>query len=225
MMGLLQRALGNDSEASRAYSEALRLDPGNVAALNNLASLESKRGKLARAAGLLRSGLGNDPQHRLLQANHDLVWQLLIRRLWFALLAAGAVLGGELIAEVSYPVRLTTGLVLCATYVLLTRRVIRNMPRGSRNPRQVWRACRATGRRPFLWLIIASCVFLTMTFGPQEVAANSASAFFVALYLLGILVVLGWFFRAITSLGSGASFWSDEGNRSTREAMRRSGHH
>jgi Flp pilus assembly protein TadD len=224
LIGLLLRGLGSVAEARRAYSEALRLDPGNVSALNNLASLESGRGKLTRAAGLLRSGLGNDPQHRLLRANHDLVWQLLVRRLWFALLAAGAVLGVELIAEVRYPVRLTTGLLLFTAYVVLTRRVVRNMPRGTRNPRQVWRACRATGRRPLLFLMLGSSVFFTMTFGPQEVAANSASFFFVAVYLLGILVVIGWFFKAITSLGNGASFWSDEGSHSTRDTLRRSGH-
>ena len=63
-----------------AYFEALRRDPGNTAALNNLAVLEMESGSAAEAARHLASALAANPQGIAARRNLDALAVLIARR-------------------------------------------------------------------------------------------------------------------------------------------------
>jgi len=77
------------------------------------------------------------------------------------------------------------------------------MPRGSRNLRQVWKTFRAMGRLALVLLVAGSGVFFMMTFGPRQIASDSAIFFLGLLRILGIVFVIGAFLGAIKSLIKG----------------------
>ena len=74
-------AADGDVDAARvAYFEALRRDPGNTAALNNLAVLEMQSGSAAEAARHLASALAANPQGVSARRNLDALAVLIARR-------------------------------------------------------------------------------------------------------------------------------------------------
>jgi tetratricopeptide (TPR) repeat protein len=81
-------AAGGDVAGARdAYHEVLRLDPGNAAALNNLAVLALQAGAHRAAAHSLAAALAADPQDRDAQRNLDVVAVWAARRVGWLLLA------------------------------------------------------------------------------------------------------------------------------------------
>ena len=83
MLGMSYAALGQPDRARAAYEASLALDPTNVWAMNNLALLRMRRGRLSGASALLRSGLALSPQQDGLHKNYDVVLVRLLMRLWW----------------------------------------------------------------------------------------------------------------------------------------------
>ena len=67
--GLSAMAAGQSDEARRDFEAALRIDPDNVLALNDLGLLALRAGDLRRAEGLFREALGRD-EHAETAANN-----------------------------------------------------------------------------------------------------------------------------------------------------------
>ncbi len=61
-LGILAEREGRTEDATAAYEEALRIDPGVARASINLGILTARRGDLDRARGLLERGLARDPR-------------------------------------------------------------------------------------------------------------------------------------------------------------------
>ncbi|MCU0282319.1 MAG: tetratricopeptide repeat protein [Candidatus Nanopelagicales bacterium] len=86
-LGTALAASGEVAAARAAYREVLRLEPGNAAALNNLAVLDLQAGAHRAAARTLAAALAADPQDRDAQRNLDVVAVWAVRRVGWVLLA------------------------------------------------------------------------------------------------------------------------------------------
>jgi tetratricopeptide (TPR) repeat protein len=87
---------GDPARARSAFEEALRLDPGNTAALNNLAVLDFRTVKLRRAGeGLVRAAAA-DPRDTVAQYNLRVTVQAVIARTCVAVTAVAIVLAKPL---------------------------------------------------------------------------------------------------------------------------------
>lgn len=105
-IGAALAAEGDVAAARAAYYEALRNDPANTAALNNLAVLEMRSGSPAEAARHLASSLAANPQGTSARHNLDALAVLVARRAGRWMLLApfpglvAAVAGLEVLARV-----------------------------------------------------------------------------------------------------------------------------
>jgi Flp pilus assembly protein TadD len=87
-IGTALAANADPSAARAAYHEALRLDPGNSAALNNLAVLDLQAGSPDGAVRHLAAALALDPHGPVPRRNLDAVAIRVVRRVgWWLLLA------------------------------------------------------------------------------------------------------------------------------------------
>jgi hypothetical protein len=95
-LGLVAQRLGDLDAARGSYREALRLDPQNASALNNLAVIESKH-RFGRQLRGYAAALRADPQGEVAKDNLVVVTHNMIRRLYrcgVAVMVAGVVLTG-----------------------------------------------------------------------------------------------------------------------------------
>ena len=122
LVGLCLDALGNHEGAQAAFRNAMALDPQHTLAQNNLAASEMDRGRLGRAAGLLRGAVGSDPQQKQVRDNLDTVLLLLGRRVMWSLFAAAIVLGILLVTGAPWWSRALAGAAYVAVVVVLVRR-------------------------------------------------------------------------------------------------------
>ena len=186
LAGICLSALTLHDEARQAYTEAIRLDPANALALNNLAALDADGGRLRAALQSLRSGLTTDPQKAVLHQNYDLILLKLIRRLWWALLVLGIALTVMAAAGSPYLARAATAAGLLGAYVYLTTRVTKELPRGA----HLW-------ARGLLGRVNAGSKVMVLTFLGMSVAvlamgvAPRATAEAIGLGMLAVLRTIG----------------------------------
>jgi tetratricopeptide (TPR) repeat protein len=149
-------AAGADVAAAReAYLMALRLDPGNSAALNNLAVLDLQAGAPDAAARNLAAALAADPHGSVARRNLDAVALRVLRRIgwWMALAPIPALVaaaeGAAVLARVlAAAVLLGPPLLVARWWRALTpgqRTTLRVLPRRVRARAWAWPAITATG--------------------------------------------------------------------------------
>lgn len=97
--GVLAGATGNLPGAERNYREALRLDPENAAARNNLATIELRGNNLEAATAGFAAALAENPRLQVARDNIDLVCRRVLRG---ARLAAQTVFIGVAFVTITY---------------------------------------------------------------------------------------------------------------------------
>jgi len=204
LVGLCLDALGDHAGAQAAFRNALAIDPHHSLAQNNLAATEIDRGQLRRAAGLLRSAVGNDPQERRLHQNLDAVLLLLGRRVVWSLFGAAIVLGILLATEAPWWTRALSGVAYVVVLALLLRRVRADLPRGvSHWGRGIWGRAAWQGKYLIALLLLLSVGVLLLAFAPYAVAAAAGIVLGGVLRILGIVCVIGWVGWAAVNLVRG----------------------
>jgi Flp pilus assembly protein TadD len=194
LVGMCYAAMGQPDAAAAAYTEAIRIDPNDAMAMNNLAAIQLRRGRLSSASQLLSSGLSASPQKSVLHRNYDLVLLNLMRRLYMALylvflvqLVMAGDAGGSSRPS-PYPARLGVGLALVALCGLAAWRVTRNLPRGA----HLWaRGLFGRVERPHRILIIRFALVLVVDLLLAVTPASAAGAVGTTGFLLflGLLIV------------------------------------
>ena len=185
-------------EARRAYTEAIRLDPSNVFALNNLAALDADGGKLRSAVQSLRTGLSTDPQTAMLHQNYDVILLKLIRRLWWALLVLGIALTAMAATGAPYLARVATAACLLGVYVFLTMKVTRELPRGAHLwARGLLGRVNAAAKLLILTFLGMSVAVVAMGLAPREAAEAIGIGTLSVLRVAGLAVIVISVFRLI----------------------------
>ncbi|NYE38828.1 Flp pilus assembly protein TadD [Nocardioides cavernae] len=204
LVGLCLDALGNPEAARTAFSNALELDPQHTLAQNNLAAFEMDRGRLGRAAGLLRTAVGNDPQEKRVRDNLDVVLLMLGRRVLWSLLGAAIVLGILLATGAPWWARALSGVAYVGVLGWLLHRVRSQLPRGvSQWGRGIWRRTRWQGKYLIGLLTLCTVGVLLLAFAPSPIAAAAGVALGSSLQLIGMVCVLGWIGVAAVNLVRG----------------------
>lgn len=204
LVGLCLDALGNHEGAQAAFRNAMALDPQHTLAQNNLAASEMDRGRLGRAAGLLRGAVSSDPQQRQVRDNLDTVLLLLGRRLMWSLFAAVVVLGVLLVTEAPWWSRLLAGAAYVGGVAVLVRKVVRDLPRGvGRWGRGLFGRVQWQGKYLLALLGLLSVAVLVMSVAPYAVAAGAGLVLAAVLRTVGILCVVGWVVLALVNLVRG----------------------
>ena len=204
LVGLCLDSLGYHDHAQAAFRNALAIDPLHTLAQNNLAATEMDRGRLGRAAGMLRSAVGNDPQEKRLHENLDAVLLLLGRRVLWSLFGAAVVLGIMLATGAPWWARSLGGAAYVGAVALLVHRVRTQLPGNvSQWGRGIWGRTRWTGRYLMALLLFLSVGVLLLAFAPHDVAVAAGLALASSLQVLGFLCVLGWLAYAVVNLVRG----------------------
>jgi Flp pilus assembly protein TadD len=204
LVGLCLDSLGYHDQAQAAFRNALAIDPLHTLAQNNLAATEMDRGRLGRAAGMLRSAVGNDPQEKRLHENLDAVLLLLGRRVLWSLFGAAVVLGIMLATGAPWWARALAGTAYVGAVALLVHRVRAQLPTGvSQWGRGIWGRTRWTGRYLMVLLLFLSVGVLLLAFAPYAVATAAGLALASSLQVLGFVCVLGWLGYAVVNLVRG----------------------
>jgi Flp pilus assembly protein TadD len=204
LVGLCLDSLGHHDHAQAAFRTALAIDPVHTLAQNNLAATEMDRGRLGRAAGMLRSAVGNDPQERRLHDNLDAVLLLLGRRVLWSLFGAAVVLGTMLATGAPWGARALGGVAYVAVVALLVHRVRARLPSGvSQWGRGIWGRTGWTGRYLMALLLLVSVGVLLLAFAPSSVAAAAGIALASSLQVIGFVCILGWLGYAAVNLVRG----------------------
>jgi Flp pilus assembly protein TadD len=204
LVGICLSGLGNEPGARQAYRNALSIDPTHTLAQNNLAASELDSGKLRRAAGMLRSAVGNDPQEKVLHQNLDAVLLLLGRRIMWSLFPAAIVLGILLATEAPWWSRALAGVAYAVAVALLVRDVLTHLPRGvSRWGRGIFKRARWQGKYLLGLLALLSVGVLLLAFAPYSIAVGAGIALGSVLRVLGIICVIGWVSLAAVNLVRG----------------------
>jgi tetratricopeptide (TPR) repeat protein len=181
-------AAGADVAAAReAYLMALRLDPGNSAALNNLAVLDLQSGAPGAAARNLAAALAADPHGTVARRNLDAVALRVLRRVgwWMALAPIPALVAAE--QGVFTLARLLAVAVLLGPPALVARwwraltpgqRVtLRALPRRVRARAWAWPAITAIGGGAALAVVLVA---------PGSVTAATLAGYLVAVGYLAM---------------------------------------
>lgn len=204
LVGLCLDALGNPEAARTAFRNALELDPQHTLAHNNLAASELDRGRLGRAAGMLRTAVGNDPQEKRVRDNLDVVLLLLGRRILFSLLAVALLLGILLATGAPWWSRASSGAAYVGVVAWLLHRVRAQLPRGvSQWGRGIWGRTRWQGKYLIGLLALCTVSVLLLAFAPYPVAAAAGLALGTVLRVLGVVCVIGWVVMAAVNLVRG----------------------
>lgn len=204
LVGLCLGALGNEDAARLAYRNALAIDPLHTLAQNNLAASEMDRGRLGRAAAMLRSAVGNDPQEKRVRDNLDAVLLLLGRRVLWSLFGAAVVLGILLAHEAPWWSRALSGAAYVGLVAWLVQQVRSQLPSGvGRWGRGIWRRTRWEGRYLMGLLAVLTVGVLLLAFAPQAFAVAAGLALAGAMQVLGVVCVAGWLVFAAVSLFRG----------------------
>jgi Flp pilus assembly protein TadD len=191
LAGLCYGALGLPARATEEFEEALRLDPADATAMNNLAALRLRQGDIPSAGARLTSGLAVDPQQELLHQNYLMLLRRIVRRLHVALAVVGIVLITMVSTGASYPARALTGLAFLAVYGAATVPVLRALPRGTLRAMGGLLG-RSRGSRLMSLAILATLAVavLVLAFAPAAVAQRAAPALLGTVLLLAVASVL-----------------------------------
>jgi Flp pilus assembly protein TadD len=204
LVGLCLDALGNHPGAQVAFRNAMALDPQHALAQNNLAASEMDRGRLGRAAGLLRGAVSNDPQQRQVRDNLDTVLLLLGRRVMWSLFAAAIVLGVLLVTAAPWWTRALAGTAYVTVVAVLVRGVLRDLPRGvGRWGRGLFGRARWQGKYLLALLALLSVAVVVMAVAPYTVAAGAGIVLAGVLRTVGVICVVGWVGMALVNLVRG----------------------
>jgi tetratricopeptide (TPR) repeat protein len=209
-VGLAAGRQGQRRPERDAYLRALALDPGHATALNNLAAIDTERGRLGGASRLLTSALGSDPHHKMALANLDVVAVHVLRRMTAVVVLGGllvavlAVAGADPAGAVPHWLRSAAGVAVIGTSGLVAWSSLRHMPAGAR------RHLRGLPRRASGWDRALGAAFLAMTvalivaaFLPGD-AAEWGSAGVLAVFRVGWLALV---------VALGRVIWAQRGQR------------
>lgn len=198
LAGLCLDDLRLGDEAIKAYREALRMDPENATAMNNLAASQLEGGRLADASRMLTSGLSTAPQESMLHRNYDFLLLRLVWRLYIALIALGLILGILAGNQAPYAVRVATVAALLAVYVAAAQRVTRHLPRGTHLwARGLFRRIGWLQRLVVAGFLLLSVTVLVMGLAPSDVALATGIGTLVVLRAIGIVSWVSWVLRPI----------------------------
>jgi tetratricopeptide (TPR) repeat protein len=152
-IGTALAADGDAAAARAAYTEALRQDPGNTAALNNLAVLEMRSGSPAEAARHLAAALAANPNGATARRNLDLLvvgiahrsarWQLLAPVPALVAAAAGSLAAARILGVVALIVVPLVGLSWWRALTPGQRRAVGGLTRRVRARTWAWPALAA----------------------------------------------------------------------------------
>lgn len=189
--------LGDRQTARASYAEALRLDPQHAAARHDLAVLDARSHRPARALrGLVDAGTMDPSMPQVLQTVTAVLWQLSWRlRMWLAVATVIAIFSGSG-TDPAWSARIVAVAILLASAGLAWL-TVRDLPAGTRPVVQA--ALRTDGPLRFTWIATGVCL-----------AVYAA----VAVTGLRVLVVVVWL--ALALLG-----WLTLGVRLVRSARRR----
>lgn len=128
VMGVVAQERGHAHVAERAYRQALALDPSNAGAMNNLALLELRRGRVSKAAEGFTSSIRADPALGVARVNVEAVgWRMLTFAYYIAFVGFW-VLRFLLAESVGYGVRVGVGVLLVAVWAALAVRTVHRLP-------------------------------------------------------------------------------------------------
>jgi tetratricopeptide (TPR) repeat protein len=163
-MGIALAAAGRRRSAAQAYRTSLRLDPASAAAANNLALLDMRRGRLAKATGLLLAAARAEPTGGVWIDNLGVVVVRTMTSAILVLLAADAIVAVVTLFGAGGPY--IRALVVLTALVLASARaanVARTFPRSALKGivRRLW----TTPGFRFTALTLGVVVFLTVAVG------------------------------------------------------------
>lgn len=189
MLGLVLEAGGDRKEAHAAYTRALELDPDHVGALNNLASLDLARWRLAGAAGHLGRALETDPSLAATRVNLALVATRMGLRLLAGLVSCAIVLAALLGLEASAAARALSCVGLALAVGALAFFSWRALPAGARAG-----SVRVIPVLPRSLLVVALAVcaltVLVMGLAPHEIAQETGSGALLVVLDLAVLAAV-----------------------------------
>ncbi len=185
---------GDRRTARLAYAETLRLDPQHAAARHDLAVLDARAHRPARALkGLIDAGTMDPSMPHVLQTVNAVLWRLSWRlRIWLIVTTLIA-LGAGAREGATGAARVVATLILLASAGLAWW-TVRDLP--DRTRPVVAAALRTDGPLRFTYLATAACV------GVYVVIAATGLGVLAGLVWL-VLALLGWFTLAVRIVRSG----------------------
>lgn len=199
LAGLCFSDLSDPTRAAAAYTEALRLDPANATAMNNLAVLRLDRGKLREGTRHLVSALGSAPQDTTLHENYDALVFRLITRLCLALVGLGIVLLAMAMSPSPYLVRACTASLFLVVYAVGARSVTRHLPEGPhRWMRGVLRRTDKNQRVLLIAFVALIGAVLAIGYGTRDTAEATVGLVLLAVYAVGVYIIGRGIWRSVT---------------------------
>jgi len=196
MYGMCLGAMKQRKQARAAYEEALRLDPTNAFALNNLAALDLNGWRVGRASRHLTVGLAHSPQIDVLRKNFDVVLLRFLQRFWWLLLAIGIAEAALVFTGRPWLLRAGLGLVSVAALAWLVRRVMRGLPRGTPELlRGLWKRSPVQARLLMSYWAVTLTGTLLLAFAPPALAHTAGVVMSVLVVLLTPSLVTASFIR------------------------------
>ena len=191
-IGAALAADGDVDAARAAYFEALRRDPGNTAALNNLAVLEMQGGSAAEAARHLASALAANPQGISARRNLDALAVLVARKAgrWMLLApfpglvaaAAGLDLAARILAILALVGLPTVGFRWWRALTAGQRQALRGLPRRMRARTWFW---------PVVAALVGGWAIVMSVFLPSAVTSTVVAGYLLVMLYLLLLGALG----------------------------------
>jgi tetratricopeptide (TPR) repeat protein len=195
-LGLCHLRLAHYGSAREAFMQALRLDPADQYAMNNLAVLDLRGGRISAATGHLTAGLAVNPQTSVLRNNFDAVLLARLQRFWWAVMAFSVV---EVVAvglKASWPVRACLGLVILMAAGVVGRRVSTTLPPATGLIlRGMWGRLKWRARLLLSYWALGTVGLLLMAFAPRAVALAASEVTMVVLRILLVSLATVWVTR------------------------------
>lgn len=190
--GLTAGALELRAAERASYEEALRLDPNNAMAMNNLAAMDADGYRLGRATRRIVAGLRMDPQEEILRRNLDAVAVQLIRRVFNVMLLSGLLLFVAFgVGKDAWAPRAGVGALLICGYVLVGWLTLRHLPRGARRHLRGLPKRMTVGQRVLsVGLVVFSVAILAAAFAPGKAAGFGALVMVVVIRIVQICFVM-----------------------------------
>lgn len=190
--GLTAGALQLTDAEQASYHEALRLDPDNAIAMNNLAAMDMQSFRLGRAAQRVVAGLQLDPHEEILRRNLDMVVVRLMVRLFNVMLLTGFLMfltigqtGG------TWGPRALVGAALISGYALVAWLTLRHLPPGARRyARGLPRRMNWPQRFLLAGLVIFTLGLLVTAFAPVSLVGLGSGAMMVVLRIAQVILII-----------------------------------
>jgi tetratricopeptide (TPR) repeat protein len=180
--GVLAGARGNLPDAERNYREALKLDPENAAARNNLATIELRGNNLEAATAGFAAALAENPRLQVARDNIDLVCRRVLRG---ARLAAQTVFIGVGFVTITYEGNPTFPAAVAVLLTLLWAVMVLRLIGRLAKPVRAHLRSQVRHNRRHLPTVFATAVFIA--------AALGAAWMPIPLLGIGIAATLGYF--------------------------------